>query len=996
MHRIRIISFALLFCILILTFSVSFAQPELTQADIDKILWSYTIEDSIPTYNAYCSVWDDLKPDCEYVLAATAYTRYLENDMEVQPLIYTDFEGFEGSAVLTSENALIEYEVVIPIAGFYDLTLLYYPIKGKGAEIQRSFFLDGNLPYRELALIEFPRIWQNIKAANENRTSLHNLVWDQDNQGNDLRPLMRESPMWIKSYLYDTDGFQPGHLALYLSEGTHTISIHSLREPMLLGQVTLSNSPKTLPYTTQQAMCNDLDYEDTTGIFIEIPAESAIRVSSQMLYPTQDPSSPAVTPYSSKVLLNNTIGGNAWRFTGQWIEWEFMVPTNGYYQIGLNVKQNFHRGVNVSRKIMINGVTPFLEMEDYGFAYGQSWRHETLAAEGNPYRFYFEADKTHTIRIQAVLGGLSEAISMVRDSIYDLNRIYRKVIRLTGVKPDKYRDYQVERSLPELNNELVIVRNRISHAIDTLRNIEGSRDERERVLVTMRDQLDELIKNGERFPLILESFKVNIRACGTWLNDSMLQPLQLDAIQVFSPDITPKLPRSSGIEQFLFEIERLYYSFIIDYNLIGNISESRSSDTIVLWVGSGRDQANILKALIDESFTPSFNINVNVMLVDMGTLLQATLAGQGPDVALQVGNDLPMNYGLRNAVADLSVYEDMSIVRERFSPSAMVPFEFNGATYALPETQVFPMMFYRKDILYELELSLPETWDDVKVAMAVLSQNMMEFGMLPSEQIFAMLLYQNDGEYYNHNATRSALDSEQAINAFKIYTEFYTDYKLDRATSVEERFRTGETPLIIADYTTFNNLQVSAPDLKGTWGFAPVPGTVKADGSIDRTVASYGGALTGNTSSGSQVNNAGACVIMNTSKKKEASWEFIKWWTSAEIQTRFGREMESLMGSSARVPTANLEAFTMLPWSVTDYKALNIQFHSTKGIPQVPGGYFTYRNINNAFYAVTTPSTERSSWSKAIISAREVLMDKVILINDEIRYKRVEFGLPLE
>ena len=77
--------------------------------------------------------------------------------------------------------------------------------------------------------------------------------------------------------------------------------------------------------------------------------------------------------------------------------------------------------------------------------------------------------------------------------------------------------------------------------------------------------------------------------------------------------------------------------------------------------------------------------------------------------------------------------------------------------------------------------------------MTVLSRNQMDFGMMPGEQVFAML-YQMGGSYYNEDGTRSALDSDISINAFKQYCEFYTDYKIDKETSVEERFRTGECP----------------------------------------------------------------------------------------------------------------------------------------------------------------------------------------------------------
>lgn len=157
-----------------------------------------------------------------------------------------------------------------------------------------------------------------------------------------------------------------------------------------------------------------------------------------------------------------------------------------------------------------------------------------------------------------------------------------------------------------------------------------------------------------------------------------------------------------------------------------------------------------------------YGINVNVQLVDMNTLLRAELAGEGPDVAIQVantngiagavlntGNDTPVNYGLRNAVLDLTQFEDFDSVSGRFYDSALTAFGFDGSVYALPETQTFPVMFYRKDILAELGMEIPQTWDEVKVTMSVLAKNQMEFGMLPTEQVYAMLLYQNGGEYYN-------------------------------------------------------------------------------------------------------------------------------------------------------------------------------------------------------------------------------------------------------
>ena len=201
---------------------------------------------------------------------------------------------------------------------------------------------------------------------------------------------------------------------------------------------------------------------------VRIEAENAVKTSSQMLYPRQDQSSPAVYPSSPKLLLNNTIGGDSWKEAGQWIEWEFDAPATGYYNIATYCKQNFVRGIDVCRKIYIDGEVPFAEMNDYGFSYEQNWREEIIAdEEGNPYCFYLEAGK-HTIRMEVVLGDMAEIISTVQETVQQLNALYRSVIYITGVAPDKYRDYQIEASIPSLEGQLIEAKANLNKAIAAL------------------------------------------------------------------------------------------------------------------------------------------------------------------------------------------------------------------------------------------------------------------------------------------------------------------------------------------------------------------------------------------------------------------------------------------------------------------------------------------------------------------------------------------------
>ena len=958
------------------------AVTEITQSEFDQLVSRYTVSKDSVGYKEYIAAHDQVRPETELTVEAADYVRYELGDTGAVPTIYQDYQGMAGKSVLTAEDSLIEYEFQVEQSGCYDLSLLYYPVEGKNSAIQRSVFLDGALPYEELSLVEFQRIW-TVDAAEEyvNEDGVTLRRWGKDNQGNDLKPGCVETPEWVESCLYDSEGYVTTQLALYLTAGTHTVTLVGLREPMLIRRLTLSNRTRSAAYQEVKAQWDAQGAVDTSGHIIRIEAENASKTSSQMLYAKQDQSSPAVYPASPKELLNNTIGGDSWRLNGQWIEWEFEVPEPGYYQLALVDKQNFVKGIYVSRRISIDGQVPFEEMLDYGFEYSSNWRKDVLSSkEGEAYRFFLEEGK-HTLRMEVVLGEFADIISDVQDCVTQLNAIYRSVIRITGVAPDQYRDYEIERNLPELENQLIAVKQQLDGAIDDLLALIGDNSDKEAVLLTMRDQLDELIYDQERFTEVLSSYKINVRATANWITQVISQPLQLDRLYVYSPDCQIKVEKTGFWAGLWHEICRLFYSFIIDYNQIGNVSKDDSA-AITLWIGTGRDQANVIKSMIDATFTPASGINVNVQLVDMNTLLRATLAGQGPDVAIQVpntngvagavlttGNDSAVNYGIRNAVVDLTRFQDYDQVVERFSDSAMVQLCFHGAAYGLPETQTFPMMFYRKDILMELGLEVPQTWDDVKVAMTVLAKNQMEFGMLPSEQIFAMLLYQNGGAYYSEDGSVSMLDSDEAINSFKQYCEYYTDYKLDKETSVDQRFRTGECPIIIADYTLYNNLQVSAPDIDGLWSIAPVPGTRKEDGTIDRSVGS-----TGLTS-----------LMMSATKEPEACWEFLKWWSSDEVQTNFGYEMESLQGKAGRVPTANLGAFQKLAWKASDMEALLEQYAWVKGIPQVPGGYYSWRNVNNAFYTVTTDTD--------FASAREELMDKVVLINQELNYKWEEFEL---
>ena len=896
------------------------------------------------------------RPDAEYIIDAADFI--LAEGMDVR--FYENFEGVPGTSVWTDEQGLMEWEVYVAESGLYNLSVKYYSVEGRSSDIQRALFINGEQPFFEANPIEFRRTWVN--QFDEIREDAH---------GNDMRPTQVEYHRWYEAIVRDAMGTYNEDFLFYLQAGRNVIGFVSQREPMLIRHLRVHQAPEVLSYAQVSANRGNLPRPTVAEVEpIRIEGQDAVRKSSPMLAPQMDTSGPGVYPYSARHIRVNNIGGYSWREPGHWIEWEVYVPVAGLYNIAMNVRQNFHRGANAVRRLTINGEVPFEEMEAINFPFQSNWRVETLGGEEEPFLFWLDAGY-NVIRMEAVLGSYAPIMREVQESTIHLNQLFRDLVVVTGHFPDGSRDYRLRQRVPHLGPGLERERERLDRVFDELSELTVGRGDRDAVIRSVSRLLTLLYSDVERIPRRAGDFRVNIGSLGTWLMLTRSQQLAVESIHILPYDAPTPSNGRSWWRQLWHEFLTLIFSFVIDYNSLGVPDTDGIERNIEVWVGTGRDQANVIKGMIDETFTRDTGIGVTFKLVDMGTLLPATVARQGPDVALTVGGAIPIDFAMRGAVADISGFPGFDEVIGRFHEAAVKPFRFEDQVFALPETLNFPMMFYRRDILHEIELELPNTWDEVRSAIAHLAPFHMDFGLpagIGADFMFTMFLYQAGGAWYNEDATLSALGTDIAVNAFRDYTRFYTDYRLDREFDFMNRFRSGEMPIAIADYTTYNALQVFAPEIRGLWGFRPVPGTIQPDGTINNTVPTGGAAV----------------IMMETADDKDAAWEFMKWWTDAETQVQFGRRMESLMGAAARFPTANMEAFSQMPWPIEHYRALREQMDNIKGIPQVPGGYFTGRYIRNAFFTVV---------ELQVVGPREALTDVIRQINNELRIKRREFGL---
>lgn len=908
------------------------------------------------------------------------FTYTSTGDVEVKE----NYEGVE-KALFTGTGSLVTWEVEVPESGYYNLYIEYLLPESRGVAAERVVYINGEIPFEDARNVSFSRIWTDGGEVKV------------DNQGNEIRPTQVEVFDWQSAYFRDDMGYITEPYRFYLEKGTNSISLEGENEPMLLKKMVVSavqHMDTYEEYLAKQPQTNAS--EGAKNYSQTVQGEASTLRSESSLYAKYDRSSPTTQPNSVTTTVLNYVGGEAWRSPGQWIEWDFEVPEDGYYNVMIKGRQNYARGSVSNRTVYIDGEVPFEEMKEISFEYSNDWKCVELAdEEGTPYNIYL-TEGTHTIRMEAALGGIGPILEELEDSTYRLNQIYRKILVYTGANPDKYRDYKIDLNYPEIMQAMELESKRLYKIVDDMVAYSGQKADQIATAQTVAQQLERFCEKPSKITLEFTTFKDNITALGTASLNMSQTKLDVDYLVVTGTDTRPAKDKAGAFAKLWHEIKSFVASFTVDYNSVGDVYDDKGSDEVVkVWILTGRDQGTILKSMVDDTFTPQSGVKVNVEIVDASALLNAVLAGRGPNVVLSVGADQPVNYALRGAAEDITQFADYEEVLSHYTPSSYEQYSLDGSIYAVPETQTFNVMFYRKDVLEELGLEVPQTWQELIEMLPTIQGNNLSVGIpsaagssgsaaattavastAPDLSLYFSLLFQNGGDLYNKAGTKTTVDDEAGIKAFDDYIRYFNDYGIPVWFDFVSRFRSGEMPIGVAPYSTYNTLMVSAPEIRGLWDFTLIPGTERKDEN-GNTYIDRSDFITGS-----------ATMMISTDNEtlKQNSWEFMKWWAQPDTQVRFGREIEALLGSSARYATANKDAFEQLSWSADDIATLSEQWDQTVGIREVPGGYYTGRHITNAIRKVVNDKDD----------TRETIIDYSITINDEITKKRNEFGLPVE
>ena len=839
-------------------------------------------------------------------------------------------EEVEGAILLEKGSGSAEWTFHIQEDGYYYLSAGYMALEGNGQDLEFDLKVDGQKVTDSEAAVTLTRIWTDSGMF------LHTAA------GDEIRPSQSEANIWME------EPFRLGkkdRISVWLDKGEHTLSLASSSQSSLINYLRWyqENFPS---YTDYLAKWNGKMADP--GFYQQIEGETPALKSSSQLYAIYDRSSPYTLPYHSTCLRYNTIGGTNWSDSGQWVEWQVDVPEDGFYQLGLRYRQNENKGQSSLRRLEIDGQVPFAEAGEISFDYDVDWQTQFLGNDGNPYQFYLTAG-THSLRLEVVLGEARQMADQMEQTLYEVNELYRQIIMITGTSPDIYRDYALETAIPDLLEKLEKNQADIGTYIDYLESRYGKGCYSSRILTQMGTQIESFLDKPYTIANRLSVFKTNIEAFAEWILEFEQQALQVDYLYVTGVDAKNPVAESSFFGRMGHEIRTFFGSFGHSYNEVSSDGSGEVTTTLTIWMGKGRDQANVMKRLIDVYFTPQTGIGVNISLVE-GALVKATLAGQGPDVNIFTSRGEAMNLAFRGAVTALNEMDGFDQLRSEYSNSAFVPYEYEGEAFAIPETQEFYVMYIRTDVFDDLGIEVPNTWEELMALLPILQANSLSIGLpytdgyatmnngIGTINLLPTLLAQREIPIYQEaeEGIVTRLTDSDAYDSFEQWVNFYVQYDFDLYKDDFNRFRTGEMPIVISTYGLYNNLSEAAPEIAGQWVMAPIPGTRQADGSLNRATSA-----------------SGTCSIMlENCENKEAAWEFLKWWSSADVQQMYAAEIETELSTLGRHTSANLKAFEKSFWTEEEKELLLEQWKNVVEVPEIPGGYYVSRNVDNAFRQV--------------------------------------------
>lgn len=861
-------------------------------------------------------------------------------------------------AQFNDEN-IIEFSVVVDTEGLYEFSLDFYSKSSDYLDLECSVRVNDELQYTEASQIILYKQWVQVDG------------FTLDRYGNDFYGSQEQNLTWIHQSFYDPMGLFVNPIVFKLNQGMNTITIERTKGDFLVGDFTVSGRTTLSTYDEYSDGASLISNEILNSQEAETPSFKNASSIQAGVSRTVD-----VTPFSVRYLKLNILAGSTFNSQREEVIYDVEVAEEGYYYLTFKVLQSTSTNANVYRTLRINGTVPFEEALSIPFEYDNLWQNVTLGGD-EPYLFHLNQG-INQISLSVNLSPFMEDYYEINDVLDYVNDLSLQIKKLTGNQIDENRDWLITDYIPSIVTDLLDARDSLQVTYDRLDQMTETTKLSEamssikiaiRNLVFLADSPNDIPKN---MTLLSTSSSSIASTLGTTVALLLDSPLDIDKFYVHT-DVELDKPNANFFVRTWVNIKRFFLSFFDErYNMIA------TDDELDVWVNRSKQYTDLIQKMADDSFTTETGIKVKIsVMAAEGKLILANSAGTNPDVALGVSSWLPYDLGIRGAILDLTTFlndPEFSTVLDYYQEESLIPLIYDDGLYGLPDTENFYVLFYRNDILSALDIPVPSTWEEVTQIMPILKRYGMNFYIplssatsLKSFDSTLPFLFQYGSSIYQDNAFYVSLDDEASINALTMMTELYTIYSMDTTvTSFYNEFRLGISPIGVGDFGMYITLLNAAPDIQGLWKIALLPGVVQEDSSIDRSAP---GAQTAN-------------MIFKNTDKQEESWEFLKWWSSTEIQVEFESLLLSTLGKEYLWNSANTLAFEALNMNSDDLYIILEQWSYLRELPKVPGSYQVELEISNL-------------WNSVVIdreNLRVLLNDGIIKMNKEIQKKMSEFG----
>jgi len=813
----------------------------------------------------------------------------------------------------------------VPVSGRYVMSFDYLSYDESILPVEMGMKIDGGYPFYEARSMKFETTWVSDGV-------------DVDRYGNEIVSLPDKLIRWEHKEVMDASYRYSDPLPVELTAGVHKLELNIQEGTLLLGNISL------------EAPGDVAEYAGST----KAEGNALITIETEDFYQRNDSSIHAIgeygsslSPLSATTTVLNIIDEDSFNEAGQTVSYQFHVDNAGYYYIGMNYRQSEKNDFPVFVDWKIDGEIPNSAFKSYQVEAANKFRTVTLTDDNDDKLSVYLEPGDHTISLTISADNLRYALEAVDEIMSGISDLSLEVTKVAGTNKDKYRDLKLTRYIPDVQDRLLgWVDELYSLAEQAQPYVNAKSPDKVAAfsylliaanqLKSLAEKPNELVYRVDELSTSVNSINTQIANFVDLINDN---DLSIDRIYIYQDGA--RLPKGQNIFQSIGTyLKRFGYSFMGQSYSASNTDESH----IQVWVNRPRTYVEIMQKMIDEKFTPETGIEVDLsIMTDAQKLILSNASGDTPDIATGINYSIPFDLAIRGSLVDLSKFDNYKEVFGRYSEGLLVPSVVGDGLYSLPETMNFYVMFYRTDILSKLGLSVPNTMDELIAMLPDLQMRGLNV-YYPTAAMLVMrnfhgttpIIYQMDGALYGNTALDILVDSEATVEGFTELTELFTLYDLPvDVPNFYQHFRNGDLPIGIADFNSYNLILNAAPEIANSWSIALVPGIEdEENGEVKRYMS--GGAES-------------TVMFSSDDEREQKAWQFMEWWSRADIQAEFGQRLQILYGDEYIWPTANLEAFERLPYPTSDKDIILTQAQYILETPRLLGSYMMERELSNAF-----------------------------------------------